>query len=215
MRLSHPLSCLGMAGLAALCLLLAIAPPARAGELLELTEGCPDTRLEQPFLPWLDPMEYSLIPAGTFESGARGWTLRGAQIVAGNEPWYVHGGGEHRSLAIPSGASAQTPVVCAGLEEPTLRLFARPSSDLDEVDPWTSALVVEVLFEDELGTTRVLPIALVPALPGWAPTAPHPVVANLLALLPMGRTPLAFRFTAQGEVRWQIDDVYLDPQRRS
>ena len=37
-----------------------------------------------------------------------------------------------------------------------------------------------------------------------------PVVANLLALLPGARTPIAVRFTAEGG-SWLVDDVYVDP----
>jgi hypothetical protein len=215
MTFRRAVPCLAVGALAATCLLLAVAPSARAGELVDLAESCPEARLEQPFRPWLDPMEYTLIPGGTFESGAPGWGLWGAGVVAGNEPWYVHGPHESRSLDLPPGASARTPVVCAGLEEPTLRFFARASGDLDDTGECSSGLVVEVLFEDPSGTTRALPITVVAAIPGWHPTAPHPVVANLLALLPLERTPLAFRFTPYGEARWQIDDVYLDPYRRN
>jgi hypothetical protein len=39
-----------------------------------------------------------------------------------------------------------------------------------------------------------------------------PILANLLAVLPGGRTPVAFRFTPGGAgSEWMIDDVYVDP----
>src|SRR6266852_414843 len=50
---------------------------------------------EQPFLQWLDPASYVLVPGGTFEPGLPGWQLGGGAMVAsGNEPFYVHGQGE-------------------------------------------------------------------------------------------------------------------------
>jgi hypothetical protein len=41
------------------------------------------------------------------------------------------------------------------------------------------------------------------------------LVANLLPLMPNSQTPVAFRFTPQGQGKWWIDDVYVDPHRRS
>lgn len=198
-----------LAALAAVALTLALAPSARAAELAVLAPSCPEVALEHPFRPWLDPMPYTLIAAGDFEAGTRGWTLDGARVVSGNEPWRVRSSNDSRSLELPSGTAARTPAVCAGVEEPTLRLFVRATGDA------TSALAIEVLFEDLIGRPWALPIALVPAASDWQPTAPHPVVADLLALLREPGAPLSFRFRPVGEADWQIDDVYLDPQRRS
>ncbi len=49
----------------------------------------------------------------------------------------------------------------------------------------------------------------------WQPTLPTVVVANLLPLLPGEQTPVAFRFTPVGSATWTIDDIYVDPKRRS
>ena len=48
----------------------------------------------------------------------------------------------------------------------------------------------------------------------WQPTLPMTVVANLLPLLPGEHAPVQFRFTPLLG-GWQIDDVYVDPMRRS
>jgi hypothetical protein len=69
---------------------------------------------------------------------------------------------------------------------------------------------VEVLFEDGFGNEQSAPIGVITAGTQWAPTAPLPIVVNLLPLLPGSHTAVAFRFTAaSGSV--QIDDVYVDP----
>jgi hypothetical protein len=56
------------------------------------------------------------------------------------------------------------------------------------------------------------PIGSVSGGKGWSPTAPMPIVANLLALMPGTHTPVAFRFSARGG-SFQIDDLYVDPYR--
>src|SRR3954468_23197956 len=76
------------------------APAAHAGLLAPSATGCPPEVLEQPFLPWADPASYVLAPDGGFESGAAGWRLSGAAVVADNEPFYVHAAGERAALEL-------------------------------------------------------------------------------------------------------------------
>jgi hypothetical protein len=188
------------------------APSAQAGVLAASATNCADQTVDQVFRPWLDPMNYTLVPGGALEDGAGGWTLNGASVVSGNEPWQVHGDGDNRSLRIPSGKSATTDTICVGLEHPTLRFFAKSSGD--SLLSVASTLTVEVLFLDNAGGVHSLPIGAV--LPGsrWSPTLPYPVVANLLPLLPGEKTPVQLRFRAAGAATWQIDDVYVDPHMR-
>jgi hypothetical protein len=189
------------------------APSADAGVLVATADNCPDQTVDQAFLPWLDPMTYTLVPGGTLEDGAAGWSLDGAAVVSGNEPWQVHGDGEGRSLKIPAGKSATTDTICVGLEHPTLRFFAKSSGD-SLLGSLVATLTVEVLFEDNSGGVHALPIGAV--LPGsrWSPTLPYPILVNLLPLLPDEKTPVRFRFRAVGGAGWQIDDVYVDPHSR-
>lgn len=189
------------------------APPAQAGLLVSEAESCADQPLEQPFVRWLDPADYTLLDGGTFEGSTRGWSLNGARVVSGNEPFYVHGSGESRSLSLPAGSSATSPVTCVGLEHPTMRFFARGSGG--GLLGALSTLQVDVLFEDAGGTVRSLPIGIVARTGQWSPTLPAPVVANLLPLLSGEMTPVSFRFTPRGSASWTIDDVYVDPKRRS
>jgi hypothetical protein len=182
------------------------APAAQAGPLVASAGDCADIPLEQPFMPWLDPASYVLIPRGTFEGSTDGW--QGGSVASGNEPWHVHGSGGTHSLSLPAGSSVTTPTMCVGLDEPTMRFFARSSGSP------LSSLKVEVLFEDGLGNARSAPIGVVTAGP-WAPTLPLPILVNLLPLLPGEKTPVQFRITPQGSANWRIDDVYVDPKRRS
>ena len=185
------------------------APAAQAGPLVASAD-CTNEALEQPFLPWLDVASYVLAPNGDFESGGSRWTVEDANVVQGNEPYYVHGSGESKSLAIGSGGSATSGTMCVGLDEPTLRLFMRSSSPSP-----TSALKVEVLFEDALGNVRSASLGAVPATTStaWTPYLPMAVGVNLLPLIG-DKTPVRFRFTPMGSASWQIDDVYVDPRRQ-
>ena len=189
-----------------------LTPSASAGVLVKSAGNCATQPLEQPFLRWLDPAQYTLLPGGTFESTLPGWTLSGARVVSGNEPYYVHGKGETKSLSIPSGSKATSAVICVGLGHPTMRFFAKSSGGTA-----LSTLKVDVLFELATGQVVTLPIgvALAGAHGSWQPTLPMTVVANLLPLLPGSLTPVAFRFTPVGAAAWTIDDVYVDPKKRS
>src|SRR5438552_13195531 len=132
---------------------------AKAGS--NLLGGCSGEQLSQPFLPWLDPDSYTLAPDGSFEGGAAGWALGGgAQVVTGNEPWFVRAASDSRSLYLPTGGRAVSPAICVGLLEPTLRFF---SSSLG------GAVRVDATLHLGLLTTTV-PVGLVAAGGSFAPT---------------------------------------------
>jgi hypothetical protein len=185
---------------------LAIASSAQAGVLVASAPNCSDFETSQPFMPWADPSEYILDPGGSFEGGADGWALNGAEVGSGNEPYYANEDGGTSSLHIGSGDSATSSTICVGLEHPTLRFFARNSGSP------LATMRVSVRFEDAYGDVHSLPIGLVTGGGGWQPTLPMVVTANLLPLLPGNYTPVQFRFTPQGG-DWKIDDVFVDPKR--
>ena len=190
---------------------LVAAPSAQAGPLVASAGDCAAQELSQPFMPWADPAHYTLAPDGGFEEGGSTWSLDdGAAVVSGNESHYVRSADDTRSLELPSGSSAKSDTMCVGIEHPTLRLFARNTGSP------LSGLRVEVHFEDALGEVHSLPIGVVAAGSSWQPTQPMVIGANLLPLLPGEHTPIAFEFTPVGfGGNWRIDDVYVDPYRRS
>jgi hypothetical protein len=182
-----------VAGLA--LLILAPAAGASAGP-------CPTVPLAQRFMPWSDPGWYAPVPGGGFEEGTAAWNLAGgAAVVEGNEPFHIGTAADHRSLGLPSGASATSPFICVGAEHPTLRLLARHGG------PATEPLTVSAVVSGRAGQTRTIPLATL-AAHNWGPTVPIPVALNVLAVaLPQS---VAFRFDAAGG-GWSIDDVYVDP----
>ena len=66
-----------------------LAPAGNAGLLPG--SGCNYAPAKQVFSQWWDTSLYTLIPNGSFESGATGWTLAGgAQVTSGNETFYAN-----------------------------------------------------------------------------------------------------------------------------
>jgi hypothetical protein len=200
---------------AALTLVAVAAPTANAGLLVSTASNCDTQQLSQPFAPWADSANYTPVPGGSFEAGAPVWSLTGsAKVVSGNESFGVSSKSDSRSLSIPQGSTATSRSICVGLGEPTLRWFQKQSGGLLGLGSITSAMTVEVLFEDSLGQTLALPIGAGALNSGWSPSLPAVVIANLLPLLPGQKTAVAFRFRALTG-NWTIDDVYVDPYSRS
>jgi hypothetical protein len=189
----------------------ASAAPAAAsggdGSLL----GC-GHQATHPFLRWLDPLPYTLLPGGDFESGAAGWELeRGARVVAGGSPFDVAGTGGSHSLLLPPGSSATSPPMCMGLVLPIVRYFATGGNLL-------SYMRVEAVYRDPRGRERSIDL-LPPGLPSrsWAPSLPALQLMGLLNVLTLDglTSDIALRFTPKGTLfgsgTWRVDDVYVDP----
>jgi hypothetical protein len=184
------------------------APAANAGLLVASAPDCSPKPTSKPFAPWGDRADYNLAPGGAFEPRGPSWELNGASVVAGNEPWKVNGAGDSRSLRLPPGATATSPVVCVGLEHPTLRFFARNNRAL------LSTMTVEVIFETSLGLKAAAPVGVLLPNGQWKPSPRFLVVANLLPLLPGEHTPVQFRVRSVGLGTWFVDDFYVDPKCR-
>jgi hypothetical protein len=182
----------------------ALAAPAHAGVLTKSATDCATPELSQPFKPWLDNSQYKLVDNGSFEAGADGWTLTGgARVATGNATQRAGA----QSLLLPAGSSATTPPVCVGLDEPTLRYFAKAASPL-------AVMTVSVQVQLQLGLWVTLPIGV--DLGGaWHPGLPHLVVANLLPLLPPDMTAVRFTFRPLLGGAFSVDDVFVDPRARA
>ena len=199
-----------LAATAAVATAAVFAAPASAGILTASASDCGDETLTRPFAQFGDSANYKLVRNGAFETGTDGWTLTGgARVVTGNEPWKVGGSGHAKSLVLPAGSTAISPVSCVGLGEPTLRFFAKKNR---AALLGISTLAVSVYVKTSLGLTVAVPVGTVLNGGQWKPTPQLLIVANLLPLLPGDRTPVAFQFTpVLGD--WQMDDLYVDPWR--
>jgi hypothetical protein len=184
------------------------APSASAGLLVKSAPDCSPKATTKAFAGVDgDRTDYWLAPGGDFEAGSQPWSLNGkASVVSGNEPWKISGSGDSRSLRLPPGASAVSPVMCVGIEHPTMRLFAKNNQAL------LSTLSVSVIFETSLGLKAELPVGVLLPHGQWKPSPKLIVLANLLPLLPGDHTPVQFRFTSVGLGTWSVDDFYVDPR---
>jgi hypothetical protein len=194
---------------AAAAVLAVGAPAASAGLLVESARNCPTPVTSKAFAQWGDHADYQLAPGGAFEAGDQPWQLHsGASVVSGNEPWKVSGASDSRSLQLNPGESATSPVMCVGIEHPTVRLFARNNRAL------LSTLSVEVIFETSLGLRASLPIGVILPHGQWKPSPRFLMLVNLLPLLPGEKTPVQFRVRSVGLGTWWVDDFYVDPRCR-
>ena len=191
---------------AAAVAVLAPASSASAGVISQSVTNCPAYQTSKIFSRWLDPFSYALAPGGNFESSAGLTFTGGAKLVAGNESSFVGGSSNRQSVLLPRGATVTTGPMCIGLNNPTLRFFARrPGFAL------LPLMTVEGVYKAKNGATRSLPLIGVPlAGNGWSLQLPFVVTGALLEL--GSKTMMQFRFRAlSGD--WQIDDVYVDPLR--
>jgi hypothetical protein len=186
---------------AALALVLVLAASAQAS-----TGACPSSSTSEPFAQWGDTNSYTLVSQGNFEGSLSQWTLSGgASTVAGSEPYGVTGTVGKLSLALPAGASAQSPYTCVTASDPTFRFFARNSTLL-------STLAVTVVYKTLLGTLSA-PLGAVALSGTWQPTQPMLTASVVAGLLSGGTAELALRFTALTGSS-QIDDLFIDPRMR-
>jgi hypothetical protein len=191
--------------LAALSLLVAFVALAGTAQA-----ACPYTGAEQVFRPWGDRHNYVLAPDGGFEVGGAGWSLRGgAQVVEGNESYYLNDAADSRSLSLPSGGSASSPPICMSLDTPIIRMFARNTGD------GSSRLRVEATYK-LLGLVRTKAVSTVMAGPSWEPTQQMSTVLTLSTivgtLIPSAIQVQITPLDSRG--RWQVDDLYVDPFAR-
>ena len=187
----------------------ASASPAQAGDGSLL--GCGHEPVH-PFLQWLDPLPYTLLPGGDFESGAAGWKLfGGARVVDGNEPFAITSKSDSHSLLLPQGSSATSPTMCMGLLLPVVRYVSTGGNRL-------SFMRVEAVYKDPRGRERSIDL-LPPGQPSksWAPSLPALQLMGLLNVLTLDglTSDIALRFTPTGTIfgsgTWRVDDIYVDP----
>jgi hypothetical protein len=184
----------------------AFAVPAANADLIGslLGSNCPSSGT-QVFAPWGDLASYFLAPNGGLESGSNGWSLTGASVVGGNEPFLPTG---THSLSLPSGSTALSPVTCIGPKSIALRLFASDAKGTD------SGLRVRVRWYGLLNKLLgISDYAVVTPGGGWSPTGSVSSRGGVNVLVPLlGSTSARVEITPIGSGgNWRIDDLYIDP----
>jgi len=166
--------------------------------------SCPGVTYSQPFAQWGDGGSYFLLPGGSFEGG-NSWSLSGgAQVVSGNEPFFLNGSSDTHSLMLPPGGSATTPPTCLAALSPDMRFVGKASDG--------SGVHVDVYATGLLGLVRLPVSANIDLSSDWGPSGQvQLLVQNVLALTNLGTTKVVFKFSPIGQATVQLDDVYVDP----
>jgi hypothetical protein len=207
MSTSQPVHSSNRGRFAALLVTAMLALTAFAGS----AQACSYSGAETVFSPWGDQRNYVLAADGGFEAGGAGWQLnRGATVVEGNESYYLNDAADSRSLSLPAGSSAVSPAVCMSIDTPSFRLVARNSGDP------SSQLRVEASYK-LLGLIRTKTAGTLRAGSTWAPTQSVSTVLTLSTIVgTLIPSAIEIRFTPlDSSGKWQVDDVYIDPFRRS
>lgn len=159
-----------------------------------------------------DTADYALLSGGNFETGAVGWSLGGASIVAGNESLFVGTTKDARALSVPATAKSVSPVFCVGVEHPTFRFVARKGSGT-----WATMLV-KVRWWDSTGNVNETTLGALDGTKYGAWTAtPAIALSTSLPLWQVGQSvsaQLVFDPEDSGG-SWLVDDIYIDPLKRS
>jgi len=166
--------------------------------------NCPSTGSEV-FSSWGDSALYFLAPDGGLENGATGWSLNGASVVSGNEPFLSTGS---HSLMLPSGSAATSPVICIGPNDPYVRLFGSDTGGSD------AGLHVRVIWYGLLNIVLGISDATTYAPGnGWSALSQLSSGGGGNVLIPLlGSTSARIQFSPVGSgSNWQIDDLYVDP----
>jgi hypothetical protein len=167
---------------------------------------CPTQSVKQKFSRFGDHSDYFLVPGGSFEGTPAqvGWTLSGATLTPGNEPFHLNSPTDDQSLQISDAGSATSPAFCVDSTMSSFRFFVRqtvPGSDLK----------IQGVVQTPRGPLS-LTLADLPdrSLSSW--TAVQITVET--KRIPKGFSiGAAMRFIVPGSGSWQIDDVYVDPYR--
>jgi hypothetical protein len=169
---------------------------------------CGQRYIENPFSQWDDVADYFLVRQGDLSANADEWDLGGGELVAENDPYTLHPD-ENASISLTEGDSASAPMVCVGVDTPTMRFFVKNTG------AEAGTLKVAVTYEDDTYAMHSLDLATLTSADAGAEWTPSPVVdltAPLVELLDDHQTPVWFTFTAEGEgSAWLIDDIYVDP----
>ena len=166
------------------------------------TLNCPDPLIEQPFAAYGDPRDFVLAPGGAFSHTGGGWSLRGDADI------------DDGMLKLPEDGSATSPAMCVDLDYPV----ARFRYDVRGRDDDDAEIRVEVRYPDGADDDwqRVAQFDGDEGQyigGGWRLSRDVPMRPELGGNQP-GWRHVQIRLRSKDE-RFRIDDVYVDPKRRS
>jgi hypothetical protein len=174
--------------------------------------ACPTTPVTHPFAQFGDSNDYSLLSGASFESGTTGWSLTKTAVASGNESYKVRASTDAKSLVVQPTGIAVSPAFCVGIEHPSFRFFAKQASG-----SWAT-LNVKVRWKDAYGGVHDTTVGSLngSSFTSWTPT-PSLALASSLPLWMSGQTIQAQIVLDPEDYggSWAVDDIYIDPYKRS
>jgi hypothetical protein len=174
--------------------------------------ACPTVPTAQKFKQFGDQGWYNIAPGGAFES--KSWTYVGSpNIITGNEPWKIGSSGDARAISLPPGSSVTSPSICVGVDNPHFRFFARGAGGewgtlfvrMRYTDPNTKKLVVQTVGSLDFSANQR----------NWV-VSPQMGLGNSLPIWGTQTLNVQLVFEPNKDAGgFAIDDVYIDPYRKS
>ncbi len=125
-----------------------------------------------------DTADYSVAPAGDFESGAKGWSLTGSAAVAsGNESLGITPGS--KALRMPIGSTATSPAFCVDETNPHFRFAYKVDS------AGATGFIAHVVYKDARGAvtkTELLSSQAISITPSAWQASPKSPLATIIPL---------------------------------
>jgi len=172
--------------------------------------SCSYPTAEQSFSQWHDSALYVSPHNGGLEAGGTGWSLSGANVMSGNESYYLNGSSDSHSLLIPDGASATSPSFCVAQGYPTFRLMVRNTGS------WHAALRVDVVYADSQGRRVQTTVGYMTAGRRWEPSRKLSIALGATGAMQSGSADVRIQFVPVGSGgAFQIDDLLVDPWCRA
>ncbi len=170
--------------------------------------ACPNVPTSAVFEDWGDISAYVAVPGGAFED-ALIWSLEGTPVlVEERHPFEIGDAGE-TAVKLQSGDAIVSPKICVDHNYPHLRFVTRAHEG-------DAKLKLDVLWTDANGTRKTTRLEDHDgnAYRAWGLSR----MVSLDKLLPKGEDArdIRLRFVVEGKTgTWLIDDVYVDPFKRS
>ena len=168
--------------------------------------SCSYPAAHQSFSQWNDSAYYVSPVNGGLEAGSTGWDLSGANVVSGNESYYLNGSSDSNSLLTPDGASATSPSFCVAQGYPTFRFMVRNTGSR------FAALRVDVLYTESHGRVVRNTAGYVWAGSAWEPSRKLAIDLGVTGAMHAGQANVQVRFVPVGYGgNFQVDDLLVDP----
>ncbi len=169
--------------------------------------ACLAQQTSQPFAQWRDTANYVPVPNSGFEQGFDSWIPGGkVALTAENNPYFISGrAADAKSASLPLGASLASASFCGGIEYPTIRMMAK------SVGGKSAKASVLIRYTGRDGLVGALPLGTITAGSAWAPSE---ITMTASGVPLFTGTKLGVTITStSGTIA--IDDVYVDPYRRT